>query len=503
MFASVLRRFSFVGWLRYWILDRNYTAFLYVSLVGVCLLGTVVLALLSRNIDPAVPSTIIVTFAVAILMSGLVVFLMFYRNMQATAIFVFILSMVLHTGIGTGTGTSLTFTFLTLILWSIIWLFRKTVVEKKFDLRPSFANRPALFFIIAVIIAFFWSGAFPEQRASYLFNQKAVVRLTTALVLIISPVTYILFSNVIRSERAFKIIAWWFIGFGTAIGLLHVIGITIPLVNVNGQFPTWFAALALGQLFFNKTISNYMRLVLVVGLGIWTNITLGLGLSWLSGWLPMIISAGLLLVIFSRKLTIVAVIGILIWAAFNTSFISATFGEEQNVSGNTRSIAWARALDVVGKHFLFGAGPAGYEYYFQAYGYYNNAVGTADLSHNNYIDIVAQTGVVGFALWIAMWAGQGIMIWKLFRKQMDNSFLTALKYSLIACYPAILISMMLGDWVTPFPYTQTLAGIDYTIWSWMLSGMTIALYYFTPKLQDNARSQSVPVSQFSSDVTLY
>ncbi len=104
------------------------------------------------------------------------------------------------------------------------------------------------------------------------------------------------------------------------------------------------------------------------------------------------------------------------------------------------------------------AGPAGYEYYFHAYGYYDSAVGTADLSHNNYIDIVAQTGVTGFALWIALWAAQGWMVWKLFRKRIDDPFLSALKYSLIVCYPAILMSMMLGDWVTPFPYTQTLAG---------------------------------------------
>ena len=482
MFASVLRRFSFIGWFRYWLLDRNYTAFLHLSLVGICLAGTVVMALLSRNLNPAVPTTIIVTFLIVLLMGSVVVFLVIYRNLELTAIFVFMLSMLVHAGIGTGTGTSLTFTFLTLLLWAFVWLFRKTVVAKKFDLRPSFANRPALFFMVAVVIAFFWSGAFPEARASYLFDEKATVRLMTAIVLIISPVTYILFSNLIRTERTFKILVWWLISFGLVIGLMSIVGRggIIPIFNAKGQFATWFVALALGQLFFNTSLPNYIRFALVVGIGAWAMITLGLGLSWLSGWLPMVISGGLLLVIFSRKLATVAMIGFLILAAFNTSFISARFSDEQSVSGNTRSIAWARALDVVGKHFLFGAGPAGYEYYFQAYGYYDNAVGTADLSHNNYIDIVAQTGVVGFTLWIVMWAAQGLMIWKLFRKRIDNPFLTALKYSLVACYPAILISMMLGDWVTPFPYTQTLAGIDYTIWSWMLSGMAIALYYFVP-----------------------
>ena len=87
------------------------------------------------------------------------------------------------------------------------------------------------------------------------------------------------------------------------------------------------------------------------------------------------------------------------------------------------------------------------------------------------------------------------------RKRIDDPFLGALKYSLVACYPAILVSMMLGDWVTPFPYTQTLAGIDYTIWSWMLSGVTIALYYFTPNLQETANDMGSSSPLALLDVT--
>ncbi len=496
MFVSVLRRFSLVGRLRYWLLDRNSTSFLHLSLITICLVGTVFSAILMRDFDTNLAPNMIKVFLVIIIMGSLVAFLLIYRNLQSTAVFVFILSMLLHTGISTGTGTSLTFTFLTLLLWSVVWLFRKAIVEKRFELQPSLANRPALFFMLAVAIAFFWSGAFPEPRASYLFDQKATVRLMTAIVLIISPFTYILFSNLVRSGRSFKILVWWLLFFGVLTGLMRITSLdVIPVFNDKGQFATWFVALALGQLFFNRKISNYIRMILVVSVAIWMQITLGLGLSWLSGWLPMVVAGGLLLVIYSRKLAIVLGISILIWAAFNTSFISTTFGSEQSISGDTRSVAWSRAFGVVGKHFLFGAGPAGYEYYFHAYGYYDTAVGAADLSHNNYIDIIAQTGVVGFTLWIALWVGQGWMVWKLLRKRIDDPFLKALKYSLVACYPAILVSMMLGDWVTPFPYTQTLAGIDYTIWSWMLSGLVVALYYFTPNLQtaaDEMPSASAP-----------
>jgi hypothetical protein len=40
-----------------------------------------------------------------------------------------------------------------------------------------------------------------------------------------------------------------------------------------------------------------------------------------------------------------------------------------------------------------------------------------------------------------------------------------------------MIVMALGDWVTPFTYTQTVAGIAYTIQHWLWAGMAIAFYH--------------------------
>ncbi|MBA3873860.1 MAG: O-antigen ligase family protein [Anaerolineae bacterium] len=504
MFTGVMRRFSFIGGLRYWLFDRNYNITIRVIFIGMCMLFTIGSAFLSRDIDFKQFNSILKAVLLVAVMGGLTLSIFMYRNMQITALGIFMLSTLVNAGINTGTGTNLTFTFLMLILWSVVWLFKRLIVDRNFNIHVATPNWPILLFAIVVLISYIWSGAFVEERASYLFAQKSLVRLMTAIVLVVSPLTLILFANAFRTKNAFRTFTWWFIGIGFVMGVLRLVLGSVPApLNSKGQFPTWFVALCLGQILFNKKLPWYVKVFLLVGVGIWARITLGLGLDWLSGWLPVVVVAGMLLFLYSRKVAAVAVLGILIWGAFNTAFVNQTFGEEQSVSGNTRSVAWGRALGVVEKHFLFGAGPAGYEYYFHAYGYYDSAVGTADLSHNNYIDIVAQTGVVGFALWIALWVGQGWMVWKLFRKRIDDPFLGALKYSLVACYPAILISMMLGDWVTPFPYTQTLAGIDYTIWSWMLSGLTIALYYFTPNLEGavNETEVSVPQSLALPDAT--
>jgi hypothetical protein len=35
--------------------------------------------------------------------------------------------------------------------------------------------------------------------------------------------------------------------------------------------------------------------------------------------------------------------------------------------------------------------------------------------------------------------------------------------------------MALGDWLFPFVYTQTIAGFDYAVYSWVFLGATVAL----------------------------
>jgi O-antigen ligase len=484
MFFSVKRSLSFIGWLRYWLFDRNYNVTIRAIFIGACFAFSALTAILGRDIDLTSFNSIVKTLLPMLLMGGMVIAIFMYRNGQTTALAILILSTLVHDGISTGTGTKLTFTFLFLILWSGVWLFKRAVVERNFKINQALPNWPIVLFSIVVIISYVWSGTFVEESASFVFAQKSLVRLMTAMILIVSPLTLVLFANAIRSETGFKVFVWWIIVLGLAMATMRLtLGKVPEPLNARGQFPTWFTAFAFGQFVFNKNLRWYIKLILLVGIALWGQITLGLGLNWLSGWLPIVLVIAVLLAFYSRKLFIFAIMCVVIFGVINIDFVKRQIGGESSESGSTRSTAWARAFGVVGKHFLFGAGPAGYEYYFEAYGYYNGLVGTADLSHNNYIDIIAQTGVVGFTLWVMLWGGQGLMIWKLYRKRIDDPFLCALKYSLVACYPATLLAMMLGDWVTPFPYTQTLFGFDYTIWAWMISGLAIALYHYTPKTQ--------------------
>jgi O-Antigen ligase len=479
MVTTLIRRAPFIGRLRFLLFDRHYNLTLRVSLIAVCLILTSLAAFMLRQFNPADPFSFLRQFSVVILMGLVTVTALIYRHMQAPALAVLIVSTLLHDGINTGTDTKISFTFFLLYLWVFIWLFKMIVVERQFKLQPSHTNLTVGLFIVAVVVSFIWSNAYVEAGVGYLYADKTIQRLMTGLVIIISAATHVLYANTVRSEKILKHIVWWFIGVGVVFGVLRLMTGEVPApLNDRGQFPAWITAIILGQLFFNDALRWPLRVVLTSTVVMWLLITLGVGITWLSGWVPLLVVILTLTFFRSRKLLLVALLLMAVYGISKIETIQRTLTTEEQESGTSRALSWERTVAVTGDHFFLGTGPAGYHFYFTAYGYYDlNGVGSFNLSHNNYVDILAQTGLVGFTLWMLFWIAQGLNTWNLLRTPAPNGFLKGLKYTLVACYPAILVTMMLGDWLTPFPYTQTLAGIDYTIWAWMLTGLTVALYH--------------------------
>jgi O-antigen ligase len=468
---------SWFGRLRYLLLDRHFSRTLYIAMVALCLLGTIASALLLRQIWG--PSDIIKGFLPAVAVVGLGIVVFIYTRMSWMPVVLILISTLLADGIGTGTGTKLTFTFLTLNLWLFIWLFKMFVVERKLNVIPSIANWPILAFCVVVVLSTIWSTVYADKSVSYYFSDKIFPRLMTAVVLMISPLTVLMVGNAIRDVRPLRIIVWWFLTVGFVFGTIGIVlgGVVGPL-NVRGQFSVWVVLFAAGQFFFNRKLSLALRIVLLVIIGIWIYIILGLGFSWLSGWLPVFSGLVLISLIYSRKMLIPIGLAVLVYVIANFGVLEQRLGSESEASGVTRANAWTQAFDVTSDHLLLGTGPAGYQFYFLVRGVYSGAIGTGQLAHNNYVDILAQLGVVGLLLWLMVWGTLGFISFRMYRSVPadESGFISGLKASLLTAWPVTMLTMMLGDWITPFTYTQGLAGIDYTIWHWVMPGMSLALY---------------------------
>ena len=475
MLMTLFGRATIIGKLRYYFLERNYSLTIRVGLISLCLLLTMLSAVLFKDTQ-LIGTDFISGLMPTLVMAGLTAAIIAYSSMEKGLLTILVVSTVLSDGLNTGTGTKVTFTFILLYLMLGVWLFRMLVVERRIRAVPAPANKFGIAFIIVVIISFFWSGLFVDPRVSYLFQDRLLPRLMTAMVMIISVGTYFLFASQIRSLGAMRFFVWWFIVLGAIFLLLHLSGMGIPSpLNARGQFPTWVGALALGQALFNSSLKWWHRGVLLAIVLGWFYVVLGLGISWLSGWLPLLVVTAILLLLRSRRLFAVLMIVVALAGAANFEELQEAFTAENEESGGTRVEAWAEALDLTGQHFLFGTGPAGYAFYYATYGF------RANFSHNNYVDLITQTGIVGFITFIIFWILITAQSWRLHQISRINfekgDFYRTLAASLLAANCSTLVTMMLGDWVTPFTYTQGLGGIDYTIWSWMIAGLTTASYH--------------------------
>ncbi|HEX2906573.1 MAG TPA: O-antigen ligase family protein [Phototrophicaceae bacterium] len=476
MLLNFLGRRSIFGKTRYF-LERHYNRILRIGLVTICLGLTLVSTLLFRE-TRLVGTDALKGMLPILLMVGITIFVVFYYHLPSAILLVPIVSTVLAEGIGTGTGTKITFTFLLLYLLVFIWLYKMLVVERKLKVRPAPANVPILIFMGVVVFSLIWSSLYVEYAVSFLFQDKFFPRLMTMMVLLISPATYFLFANNIQSVRQLRFITWWFIAIGSIFITFRLTTSRLPSpLNDRGQFPTWIVALAAGQLLFNRKLHPVIRIGLLFPIAGWAYYQLGLGISWLSGWLPLVASLIVISFFYSRRVfAVLCVIG-LIFALTNEGFIDNLIGAETTESGDTRSEAWSRIFTVYDDHILFGTGPAGYAFYLKV------ARSDKNFSHNNYIDIISQTGVFGITSFFCFWIGVAIVSLKGAFVVWENDFERGLAIALLGANASTFITMFLGDWVTPFPYTQGLGGIDYTIWAWILAGMTIALYDLRPRPQ--------------------
>ncbi len=493
--TQLLSRSPLIGRTRYLLFHRHYNRFAEWGLVVLCLALTLLSTFLLR--DATKPSQIIVAFLPILLIAVVAIIALIYARLHWLVVVIPVLSTVFHEGIDTGTETKLTFTFLLLNLWALLWFVKMVVANRKISVRPSAANWPAVFFIVMALISFVWSTVFVDYQVRYLYEAKFLPRLMTIIVMIISPLTTLLYANHLRSERAFRWIVWWFLAVASIFWIRFFIAWPRKsIIDTGGQFSAFVCALALGQLLFNHRLPWYIKLLLLWIIGIWMYIQIQLGITWLSGWLPVVVAIVLVTLFYSRKLALVFVLVGIVYLWLTSDIFSANLERENQESGVTRTAAWEQALDVTVDHLFLGTGPAGYHYYLTAYGIYDT--GIAQLSHNNYVDILSQTGILGLIAYATFWIGVGIMAWKLLWTPMPTDFLRGLKAAVLAAYPVTLLSMMLGDWVIPFPYTQTLAGIDHTIWHWMMAGILMALYYFASDQAKNpvllAKSEATGVS---------
>jgi len=383
--------------------------------------------------------------------------------------------------IDTGTQTPIHGTLILIPALFGIWLvdlFRWSAIR----IIPSQTTLPLIALSIVAVVACI-TGNLPWNYFAERVSWQA--QLGGLSVFLFSAMVFFLSGNLIKDLRWLQTLTWVFL----ALGGTYIAGRLIPALGqyavawmqdgaTGSLFWILLVALAWGQCLFNTRLNWVLRLAL----GALAIATLAVGWfqgkSWAAGWLPPLVAFGIIFWLrFPRIGTLLVASGI---AIFAIKFSSVVYIVSSDAQGTlfplyARLAAWQIALQATTPNLLLGLGPSNYYNYVQLYPIFGYHVRFS--SHNNYIDLVAQTGLLGLAafLWfIAAYAREG---WSL-RHRVNDGFSIAYASACLGALIGTLAACFLGDWFLPFVYNIGLKGFRASMLGWLFLGGLIAIKGF-------------------------
>jgi len=243
------------------------------------------------------------------------------------------------------------------------------------------------------------------------------------------------------------------------------------LLNTRGLFALWFVVLSLGQALFNRRLGRGWRLLLLAGALGWLGKVIGVSTDWLSGWVPTLLGVTVLAARRNLRFLLVVVLILAVIFAANWSYFAKVLENNRHESGDTRLDAAIRNWRITRTHLLFGLGPAGYEAYYRTY-----IPETPMATHNNYLDILSETGLVGLGFFLWFMLALGLAAYRLsVRLRGEGGFREGYAAAALAGWAGVVLAMFLGDWVIPYAYTQGIIGYDYALYNWIFLAGILSL----------------------------
>ncbi len=270
-----------------------------------------------------------------------------------------------------------------------------------------------------------------------------------------------------------------------SVELARLLRTAIPPGAVGSLFWTWWAALGTAQGLFNHRLSRPLRGALVLLSLAIVVAHLFLGNGWVSGWLPPLAAIGVILWAGFPRLRLPILLAALFVGLLGAQTLYERYLLENNeYSLLTRLEAWRILGEIIRANPLLGIGPANYYWitpYFPILGWYVNFS-----SHNNYVDIAAQTGLLGLGVYLWFLASTGLMAWTQANRRGYGPFERAYLLGALGGIAGTVMAGFLGDWVIPFVYNVGLDGFRASVLGWLFVGGMVAVVQARRRREENS-----------------
>jgi len=428
----------------------------------------------------------IAPFWIAAGLGALLLALLALRSMAAALTLLIATSPLLDLSISTGTQSPLHFSLLWIGLCTVVWLVRM-VVERRFRLLPSPANRPLLLFNVSALLSWLAGYAFWKPTVPRPENALTVQAGQTAI-FILSAAAFFLAANHPLEEKDLRRWNGLIIVLGLGGIVLDLLPFTQRPAGLTGGMLLWPLVLLWAQLLFNPNLSPSIRRLGWLSLPLWGLWVWQVSFAWKGGWLPALVGLSVLLFFRSRIVFTLFLVACIVLVATNWEILAPlTYLPEEQGGSLLRPYIWYDVLRLSAYSPLLGLGPVNYMYYWHDPTFISYSLertnwwawyhwGYSPPSHNMFVDIFAQTGLLGLGLFL--WAAIALLglAYRAGQKQKPG-FAQAYARGVLAGFLALLISsFFFADWLIPFVYNITIKGFQHSLYSWLLLGSLVALW---------------------------
>jgi hypothetical protein len=353
-----------------------------------------------------------------------------------------------------------------------LWIMDMVVRQKKVRIVASRTLFPLVVFLIISLFAFGFG-----QFSWFRFTQNAPIdaQVGGLAVFVLSIFAFILVANQVKDLRWLKAITWSFIVAGS----VFVIGRAVPGLffisqkvfqpnSIGGVFWAWLPTLAFSQMLINRDLHPAWRILLGASVlaGLYVGVVQSYG--WKSGWIPQLVGLFTIIAIYSWRWGLV--LGLI--GAYPAWIVIAEALASDDYSYSTRLEAWIILKEIVKVNPFLGLGFANYYWYTPLFPIRGFAVRFN--SHNNYVDIIAQTGLVGLACFLWFLVDVAALGMRLLSR-VPEGFPKAYVYGALGGLVATAAAAMLGDWLLSFVYNIGLSGIRTGILAWIFLGGLVVI----------------------------
>lgn len=236
----------------------------------------------------------------------------------------------------------------------------------------------------------------------------------------------------------------------------------------------WLVVMMLSQALFNSKLALPWRVALIALTLARLYVALFQTRAWTSGWAPVLVALVAMIWVarprWAMPLSMIG--GAAAIVMFEQIYNMVVIGDNE-YSTITRLEAWKIVAKIASVNPILGLGPGNYRSYTVLYpilGWY-----VEFNSHNNYVDIFAQTGILGLICYFWFFIVVARLGLRLRNRVPAGGFTQAFVYGAIGGLVGTLFAGVLGDWVLPFVYNIGIYGLRGSIFAWLFLGGLVAI----------------------------